>query len=66
MHQSLSNVSQSPEPAGVVKVCSSRLSPVVYTGSLDGVVRGWDLRSGQVVREWHGHAGGILDLTLLK
>ena len=50
----------------MVKICCSQQSPLAYTGCLDGVVRGWDLRSGQVVREWHGHAGDILDLTLLK
>ena len=52
--------------AGVVRVCSSAMSPLAYTGSLDGVVRGWDLRSGQTVREWHGHSSNILDLTLLR
>ena len=51
---------------GVVKVCASQLSPVVHTGSLDGVVRSWDLRNGQVVREWHGHTGHILDMALTK
>ena len=50
----------------MVKVCASRLSPVVYTGSLDGVVRGWDLRSGEVVKEWHGHSNHILDMTLTR
>lgn len=51
---------------GVVKLCASRLSPVVYTGALDGVVRGWDLRSGNLVRQWHGHSSHILDLTLIR
>ena len=51
---------------GVVKLCASHQSPLVYSGSLDGVVRGWDLRSGQVVREWHGHCSHILDLSLLR
>lgn len=61
-----SQSSEGESSGGVVKVCSSQLSPVVYTGSLDGVVRGWDLRNGQIMREWHGHIGHILDMVLLK
>ena len=39
---------------------------MVYSGGLDGVVRAWDLRSGQLEKEWHGHRGSVLDLRLLQ
>lgn len=51
---------------GFVRLCCSHMCPVVYSGGLDGVVRGWDLRSGQLEREWHGHTGAILDMVLLQ
>ena len=50
----------------MVRICSATASPVAFTGSLDGVVRGWDLRSGQVIKEFHGHSSNILDLALLR
>ena len=46
--------------------CSSTSPPLVFTGCLDGVVRGWDLRSGQCVREWHGHSDQILDIAVSR
>ena len=45
--------------------CSSQ-APLVFTGCLDGVVRGWDLRSGQCVKEWHGHSDQILDIVVSR
>ncbi len=44
----------------------SKVSPVVYTGALDGTVRAWDLRNGKMTREWHGHSSHILDMALLR
>ena len=40
--------------------------PLVFTGCLDGVVREWDLRSGQCVKEWHGHSDQILDMAVSR
>ena len=54
------------ECAGVVRLCCSNESPVVYSGGLDGVVRGWDLRSGQLIQKWYGPGGTILDMILLQ
>ena len=45
--------------------CSSQ-APLVVTGCLDGVVRGWDLRSGQCAKEWHGHSDQILDIAVSR
>ena len=47
-----------------VHCCSQ--APLVVTGCLDGVVRGWDLRSGQSVKEWHGHSDQILDIAVSR
>jgi WD40 repeat protein len=49
-----------------VRLHSSSQEPLVFTGCLDGVVRGWDLRSGQCVKEWHGHSDQILDLAVSR
>ena len=54
------------ELAGVTRLCCCEGQPVVCSGGTDGVVRAWDLRSGQLEREWHGHSGSVLDLTLLQ
>lgn len=45
--------------------CSAS-SPVVYSGSLDGVVRVWDVRSGECVQQWYGHSDHILDITVAR
>ena len=52
--------------AGVVRLHCSASSPLVYTGCLDGVVRGWDVRSGGCVRQWHGHPDQILDIAVAR
>ncbi len=51
---------------GVVRLHSSSQEPLVFTACLDGIVRGWDLRSGQCVKEWHGHSDQILDLAVSR
>ena len=45
--------------------CSSQ-APLVFTGCLDGIARGWDLRSGECVEEWHGHLDQILDIAVSR
>ena len=45
--------------------CSAS-SPLVYSGCLDGVVRVWDVRSGECVQQWHGHSDHILDITVAR
>ena len=52
--------------AGVVRLHCSASSPLVYTGCLDGVVRGWDVRSGGCVQQWHGHSDQILDIAVAR
>lgn len=52
--------------AGVVRVHCSERSPLAYTGCLDGVLRSWDIRTGQCVREWQGHFDHILDSCLSR
>lgn len=49
-----------------MKLHCSNQEPLVFTGCLDGIVRGWDLRSGQCVREWHGHSDQILDMAISR
>ena len=50
----------------MTKFAVSSLSPTVFTGCLDGIVRSWDILSGSCVKEWHGHQDEILDITLTR
>lgn len=50
--------------AGIAQLQWEESSPVVSTGSLDGVLRLWDARSGNMVSEYRGHAAEILDFTV--
>ena len=52
--------------AGVVKLHISQYSPLFYTCHLDGVIRSWNLLSGECIREWHGHCASILDLAITR
>eukprot|EP00794_Sanderia_malayensis_P017476 gene17476-19223_t len=38
----------------------------VFTAALDGIVRLWDFRSGQCIKQWHGHMDTVLDLKISK
>lgn len=40
------------------------VSSQVFTAALDGVVRLWDMRSGECLRQWCGHAEAILDMKV--
>ena len=55
-----------PWQGGVVRLHCSSSSPLVYSGCLDGVVRVWDVRSGECVQQWHGHSDHILDITVAR
>ncbi|CAN9498194.1 unnamed protein product [Ophioblennius macclurei] len=50
--------------AGIAHLQWEESSPVVSTGSLDGALRLWDARSGNMVSEYRGHAAEILDFTI--
>lgn len=50
--------------AGIVQLQWEEGSSVVATCSLDGAVRLWDARSGNLVSEYRGHSAEILDFTL--
>lgn len=39
---------------------------VVYTCSLDGIVRLWDARTGRLLTDYRGHTAEILDFALSK
>ncbi|KAK3586809.1 hypothetical protein CHS0354_002548 [Potamilus streckersoni] len=49
---------------GIVKLSWARESPLVYTISLDNVIRLWDIRNGQPVASWTGHEDFILDFAI--
>ena len=49
-----------------MKLQWDKLSPLVYTSCLDGVVRLWDSRNGQVASKWTGHSDAILDFEISK
>lgn len=52
--------------AGVTRLQWDNLGPLIYSASLDGVVRLWDARSGSCECEWHGHKAPILDMAVNK
>lgn len=39
---------------------------MVYTCSLDGIVRLWDARTGRLLTDYRGHTAEILDFALSK
>ncbi|XP_061841235.1 angio-associated migratory cell protein [Nerophis lumbriciformis] len=49
---------------GIVHLQWEESSSVVSTSSLDGALRQWDARSGNMVSEYRGHAAEILDFTM--
>uniref|UniRef100_A0A665W7P1 Angio-associated migratory cell protein n=1 Tax=Echeneis naucrates TaxID=173247 RepID=A0A665W7P1_ECHNA len=50
--------------AGIVHLQWEDSSSLVSTCSLDGALRFWDARSGNMVSEYHGHTAEILDFTI--
>uniref|UniRef100_A0A3B4GD99 Angio associated migratory cell protein n=1 Tax=Pundamilia nyererei TaxID=303518 RepID=A0A3B4GD99_9CICH len=50
--------------AGIVHLRWEQSSSVVSTCSLDGALRLWDARSGNLVAEYKGHTAEILDFTM--
>lgn len=51
--------------AGIVRVkWDPSGSTNVFTAGLDGCIRLWDARSGQIVTTWVGHRGEILDMAI--
>ncbi len=38
----------------------------IFTAALDGIVRLWDMRSGECVQQWGGHTDTILDLKVSR
>ncbi|XP_034464800.1 angio-associated migratory cell protein [Hippoglossus hippoglossus] len=50
--------------AGIVHLRWEESSSVVSTCSLDGALRLWDARSGNMVSEYHGHTAEILDFAI--
>ncbi|XP_008323192.1 angio-associated migratory cell protein [Cynoglossus semilaevis] len=49
--------------AGIVHLQWEESSPVVATCCLDGALRLWDARTGNMVSEYRGHMAEILDFT---
>lgn len=56
-----------PNPAGLTKLVWSHAEPnYIITAGLDGVVRLWDHRNGELFKELTGHLGNILDIVISK
>ncbi|XP_065187864.1 angio-associated migratory cell protein-like [Sycon ciliatum] len=53
-----------PHPASVIRIRWMPQSVFVVSACLDGIVRVWDVRSGQCVRDYLGHRDDILDMVL--
>uniref|UniRef100_A0A1B6IUN7 Uncharacterized protein n=1 Tax=Homalodisca liturata TaxID=320908 RepID=A0A1B6IUN7_9HEMI len=54
------------QEAGICRVVWDRNSSVVFVGSLDGIIRLYDARSGKQQSQLRGHKETILDLFLSK
>lgn len=52
--------------SGIVQLLWEAGTAVVYTCSLDGVVRLWDARTGRLLTDYRGHTAEILDFALSK
>lgn len=50
-------------PDGIVKA-QWKSSDSILTACLDGILRLWDCRNGQILKEWTGHSGEILDFVV--
>uniref|UniRef100_A0A061QHP1 Ribosome assembly protein SQT1 n=1 Tax=Tetraselmis sp. GSL018 TaxID=582737 RepID=A0A061QHP1_9CHLO len=51
-------------PQAVNKVACGSDNALLVSSCLDGLLRCWDIRTGQCEREWQGHTQGILDLAV--
>lgn len=52
--------------SGIVQLLWEAGTAVVYTCSLDGIVRLWDARTGHLLTDYRGHTAEILDFALSK
>ncbi|XP_060570298.1 angio-associated migratory cell protein-like [Ruditapes philippinarum] len=55
-----------PHNAGIVSLQWDKLSPMVYTSCLDGAIRLWNARSGELTSTWTGHRDSILGFDISK
>lgn len=55
-----------PVQSGIVQLLWEAGTAVVYTCSLDGIVRLWDARTGRLLTDYRGHTAEILDFALSK
>ena len=51
---------------GIVKLKWSAVSPTLYTIGLDGCVRQYDGRNGELMKCWQGHQANILDFDIAR
>lgn len=57
---------RTPVQSGIVQLLWEAGTAVVYTCSLDGIVRLWDARTGRLLTDYRGHTAEILDFALSK
>lgn len=51
-------------PHGIVKILWSPNDASFFTSCLDGNIRQFDSRNGQLLKTWQGHTAGILDFDI--
>ena len=51
-------------PMGVIRCLWHPAEALLFTACLDGRVRVWDARTGDIAREFIGHAASLLDMAL--
>ena len=51
-------------PAGVTRIAVHPTQPLVFTACVDGVVRCWDVRTGECGHTWKGHTEAVQDICV--
>lgn len=47
-------------------ICHPVTDSLVFTSSVDRLVRQWDLRTGKCEKQWKGHQDAVLAITLTE
>merc|ERR1712180_455484 len=51
-------------PAGLTKLIWTDIESNIISACLDGVIRLWDYKKGEMVKDITGHVGNILDIVM--
>lgn len=52
-------------PAGVIKLMWHPTQPIIYAGTVEGLLYVWDARNGALLKTLAGHTDMVLDMTFI-